>query len=67
MWEVMLVLRLIASTVPARAATGDLKAALALPAGFFQGSIRLAYAAYRLSARTPPAESSHKNNETKTT
>ena len=63
MWEAVLILRLIAATVPVTAARGSRRTSLAMPAGFFHDSIRLAYAAYRLSARTPSVEGSHKNND----
>lgn len=61
MWEAVLILRLIASAVPVTPATGTRRTPLAMPADFFRNSIRLAYAAYRLSAL--PVEGLKKTNE----
>jgi hypothetical protein len=50
MWDALLMLRFIASAVPlGSAGKTDRRTPLALPADFFKGSLRLAYAAYRLS------------------
>lgn len=63
MWEAVLIFRLIASTVSVGLPKGSRSTPAELPLDFFTGSIRLAYSAYRLSARSTPEEVSQKNDE----
>jgi len=63
MWEAVLILRLIAATVPVTAVWGSRRTSLAMPAGFSKTrfALRTPHSGFRHALRQ--VEGPHKNND----